>query len=55
MNENEFWRSTPDKLVRLSKIHYEINNPKNNKTNDIKHNEKGEIITRGERQTFKKI
>lgn len=56
MTEDEFWSSTPDKLVRLSKIHNEINNPKkeNNDQYDVP-NRKGEIITRGETQTYRKI
>ena len=56
MSEDEFWRSTPDKLVRLARIHNEVNNPKKERNTpyDIP-NKKGEIISRGETQTFKKI
>lgn len=57
MSEDDFWASTPDKLVRLANIHNEVNNPKkesDNNYNDIP-NRKGEIITRGETQTFRKI
>ena len=59
MSEENFWSSTPAKIVKLANIHMEINNPNKNKENDRYHNtstnSKGERIFRSETQTFRKI
>lgn len=56
MSENDFWNSTPDKLYRLSKVHAEIMNPsKNNNRETPQARRKGEIITRGETVTLRRV